>query len=254
MRGLAVFPCSARDKRPLVPHGFKSASSDPAVIARWEREYPGCLWGAPVPAGVHVVDVDVHHGGDESLARIEAEHGALPATRTTRTRSGGRHLWFATDVELRQTAGVLGAGLDTRASGKGYCIIPPSEGYSWLDDGPIAPAPAWLVALLVPPKPTAQARPVETFGDRNRLSRYAEAALLAECDTVRRCPIGAGLRNKTLHKAACRLGQLVGAGILDKWSAAQALNAATSLPTKEAEATILSGLNWGLNNPRAVAS
>ena len=43
------------------------------------------------------LDVDVSDGkpGAESLAELEATHGALPATVEQITGSGGRHLLFA---------------------------------------------------------------------------------------------------------------------------------------------------------------
>ena len=47
-----VFPVVRDGKRPAVPHGFKSGSRDPVVIANWfEGQYAGCniglVLGAP---------------------------------------------------------------------------------------------------------------------------------------------------------------------------------------------------------------
>jgi hypothetical protein len=79
-------------------------------------------------------------------------------------------------------------------------------------------------------------------------------AIRDECNLVRICPIGAGVRNVTLHRAACRLGQLVGAGLLEEDRAERELLAATSLPEREATATIISGLGWGRDHPRDVTA
>jgi hypothetical protein len=200
-----------------------------------------------------VVDVDPRHGGDESLARLVSDHDRLPATRTTGTRSGGRHLWFGTAEQVRQdqSGQCLGPGLDTRVHGRGYVIVPPSRGYIWLDKRLIAQAPGWLVDRLRAAPPMAVRQPLTT---RHRGSRYVDAAVRDECDSVRTCPIGAGVRNVTLHRAACRLGQLVGAGLLQEDRAKRELLAATSLPEREAAATIISGLGWGRDHPRDVTA
>ena len=39
-----MFPCSARDKRPLTPQGFHDATTDAAQLAEWAERHPGCLW------------------------------------------------------------------------------------------------------------------------------------------------------------------------------------------------------------------
>ncbi len=248
---MKVFPCHVATKAPYTSRGFLSATDDPRVIDRWAWHYPGCLWGFPIPPDVFVVDKDPRHGGDVVLERLEAEHGRLPSTRTTRTRSGGDHTWLgAGGAEIRQTAGLLGPGLDTRTHGRGYVIVPPSAGYSWLSEGPIAPAPAWLVDMLRPVATPVRAITVPS----GRRAGYGEAALRDECQQVAAIPVGAGLRNHGLFVAACRLGELVGAGVLDENRAIEALTAASTLPEREARSTARSGLNRGRLQPRQVAS
>ena len=38
-QGLPVFPCG-KDKKPLTPHGFKDATTDPATIEQCWNRYP----------------------------------------------------------------------------------------------------------------------------------------------------------------------------------------------------------------------
>jgi hypothetical protein len=59
--GLPVFPCRVHNKRPLVAHGFKDASTDGAVIRAWWRRWPIALIGAPTGIKFVVVDIDLQH-------------------------------------------------------------------------------------------------------------------------------------------------------------------------------------------------
>ena len=88
-------------------------------------------------SGLVVLDVDVDKGGEESLRELEAEHGELPTTTIAVTGSGGMHYFFRhPGVEMRNSAGKLGAGLDVRGDG-GYVVAAPSNHasgghYDWL--------------------------------------------------------------------------------------------------------------------------
>src|SRR3954454_3694768 len=72
--------CTRKGKHPLTEHGFKDASTDPDQIRRWWTRCPNANIGGGTGAasGRDVLDVDPRHGGDETLAGLEAEHGALP--------------------------------------------------------------------------------------------------------------------------------------------------------------------------------
>ena len=59
-----------------------------------------------------------------------------------------------------------------------------------------------------------------------------------------------GERNNGLFAASCRVGELVGAGVLDQETAAEALQQATTLPPDEAATTIRNGLSRGMECPR----
>jgi hypothetical protein len=169
------------------------ATTDEATIRKWWGKYPD--YGVSIVAGVisNIVwlDVDPRHGGDETLADLEHEHGALPDTVESLTGGGGRHIGFkmprcghckgsgviaahdgdALDcprcvdgrLVITNDAGKrLGPGLDVRGEG-GQIVAPPSihpetgRAYAWevfnnpLDGAEVADMPAWLVDMLTAP-------------------------------------------------------------------------------------------------------
>ncbi len=124
--------CTSVGKHPRTRHGLHQATTDARTIRGWWRQWPDANVGvrtgaAPAGAGVIVVDIDPAHGGEESLARLEREHGALPATLEAATGGGGRHLWFAhPGITVPNSAGRVGAGIDVRGDG-GYVLVSPSR-------------------------------------------------------------------------------------------------------------------------------
>ncbi|MGD0290114.1 MAG: bifunctional DNA primase/polymerase [Candidatus Binataceae bacterium] len=167
--GFAVFPCKPCGKEPLTPHGFKDATNGPAQIdASWKR-WPSANVSIATGAasGVVVLDVDPRHGGDETLAALEAGHGKLPDAPTVLTGGGGLHQYFKHpgDVIHNSAGTALGPGLDIRGDG-GYVIAPPSihpngKEYLWevssrIDEVPLPELPAWLLELLTRHKPSGK--------------------------------------------------------------------------------------------------
>ena len=157
-RGWPVFPCDG--KRPFTAHGLHDASTDRQEIDRWfTRVWPAANLGlrTGIESGLLVLDVDGEPGAD-TLAALEAEHGELPRTVECLTGGGGRHLYFEhPGVPVRNSAGKLGEGLDTRGDG-GYVVTPPSlhesgQSYEWTaDQAPgdleLAKPPGWLLRAL----------------------------------------------------------------------------------------------------------
>ncbi len=152
--GIPVFPLIPNDKKPLTKHGFKDATTDPEQIKAWWAETPDANIGMPTgkASGIFVLDIDPRHGGDASLQAIIAQYGTLPETQRVRTGGGGEHIYLANpDIQIRNSAGKLGAGLDIRCEG-GYVVVPPSvterEYVDIEPELPIAEAPQWLFALM----------------------------------------------------------------------------------------------------------
>jgi bifunctional DNA primase/polymerase-like protein/primase-like protein len=174
-RGLSVFPlrhiirrddgggficscgaanCHAAGKHPhpnLAPNGCKNATADIAKVDWWWRAAPDANIGIAT-GEIVVIDVDPRHGGDEAFQRIEPR---LPPTWRVHTGGGGLHLYFrnAGNREIRNSAGLIGAGIDVRGVG-GFVVGAGSNHisggvYAWdvdahPDDTPLAPLPDWL--------------------------------------------------------------------------------------------------------------
>ncbi len=160
-QGIPVFPCNTDNKRPLTKHGFKDATTDPEQIRKWWGAWPHVLIGMPTGAasGRLVIDLDRkpgHADGVIEWPKLLAEHDETVETLISETPSTGQH-WVFQNVEgLRCVAlGKLWPGVEIKAEG-GYVILPPSQGYKWLNDNPIIAMPQWLVdgilALRAPPK------------------------------------------------------------------------------------------------------
>jgi hypothetical protein len=170
------YPCGTENKNagkhPCTRHGLKDATTNEQQIHAWATEYPGCNWAVATGLGFGVLDVDGGKGR-ASLAVLEARHGKLPETLTCLTgrEDGGEHRYFACPPghEIRNTAGRLGEGLDTRGAG-GYVLVPCSvhrtgRTYEWENpDARIASAPAWLLDLITGPTPAMGRVPVRQIG------------------------------------------------------------------------------------------
>ena len=102
--GFPLFPCHAKDtivngklkaaKSPITLHGFLDASLDLSQLEEWYKQFPGCAWGSRTRAERGAMDIDPRNGGNESLAKLIAEHGALPTTPKVVTGGGGFHYWL----------------------------------------------------------------------------------------------------------------------------------------------------------------
>jgi len=153
--GLPIFPVR-RDKQPYTPHGFKDATKDESQIVDWWKQWPEAGIGMPTgtPSGRLVVDIDPRNGGDKSLAVLEEQYGALPATLESKTGGGGRHLFFSCrDRSFRKCT--LSPGIDIQSEGA-YVVLPPSSHpsgnrYEWLGNSATIPLepPRWFENLLL---------------------------------------------------------------------------------------------------------
>jgi hypothetical protein len=210
--GWPVFPCKPGQKAPDTAHGFKDATTDPAVIRRWwpSSRNVAIATGAPGP---DVLDVDVKPDGNGFAAFNRLKRaGMLGGARAiVRTPSGGLHVYYAGSGQ--PSGRLVRDFLDFKASG-GYVLAPPSvvsgQPYELLDhrggaDGHLDwAAVRRLLEPALPPR-----RPGRGAGSG---ALVAWVAALAE-----------GNRNAGLFWAACRMAeadspsgdleQLVGAAV-----------------------------------------
>lgn len=194
-QGLAVFPLSPNDKYPIYKGGFKIATTDPKQIGQWWRRNPDANIGiatGQVSGGVFVIDLDVDENkginGYETLRDWERDHKDLPDTANTITGRGGYHLFYRSDRQIKNRAGIL-PGMDIRGDG-GYIVAPPSVHpngtlYEWeqpIEDYGIAEADDQVYELLA------------SGSDSNTNEQFSVPD-----------QIPPGERNHTLYKMACSL-------------------------------------------------
>lgn len=189
-----IFPVKSHDKTPLVKWADE-ATHDIFQIAEWWSKYPDANIGLATGrrSGVFALDVDAGHGGIETLKAHTDKNGQLPKTPTSNTGGGGNHYLFQWDEKynVRNSAGKLGAGLDTRGDG-GYIVVPQSvhpngNRYMWQIENapsktPIAKAPEWLLKMLF----TEQVQPLQTQSDGAYTSGGRNNALTQLAGAMRR--------------------------------------------------------------------
>jgi hypothetical protein len=288
--GFHVFPVAADCRTPIkvegaYENGVHDATSDPDEIRRrWTRHPRANIALACGPrSGVFALDIDAKEGGVdgfESLARLEAEHGPLPATwRSLTPTQPGEHRFFRQPDgwPLRNKVGLRTydskgrvdqkyLGLDIRTDG-GSVALPPSSkpngSYRWVakpSEVPLADAPLWLLKLAMdPPAPAKPDRAPLRRDSAARMARYVEKAIDGECGELSRMGQGTG-RNARLFQAACRLGSLVGANLLPQdlaeaelTQAAQECGLLGEDGHHAVRATIQSGMRKGIAQPREIA-
>ena len=157
-QGFNVFPLTA-DKTPAIKKWQIDATTAAEQVKTWWRAHPAANAGICTTTynGQHlcVIDIDMKHGvnGLDELMRLADEHGGdIPTTRTVSTTTGGMHLYFLAPYPIKNSAGHLAPGIDTRGE-RGYVVAPGSvlNGKSYeLGDpaAPIAELPEWLLQIL----------------------------------------------------------------------------------------------------------
>lgn len=297
-RGWPVFPLVPGTKRPATPDhnvndcdqtnsrcrdghtGWEQrASTNPdRITAAWTRK----PWGIAIacgPAGLIVVDLDrakpgERQHGTQTLAEIEQRHDRkLPDTWTVKTPSGGWHLYYRqpNSVELRNSNKLLGPGIDTRGHG-GYVAAPPTQignnKYETIRSVEPLEIPDWFSEPLqretrAEPLARQQIRPApKPVSLEPRIKRYVNAAINSQLEYLNKAAVGN--RSHTLFQSAVALGQLIGAGLLDRGdaerkledtmqhhvSASADLSSNNRFTMSEARRTIDSGLRRGEHEPR----
>ena len=130
-RGWSVIPMQQRGKRPLVAWlEFQRRLAGPDEIDAWYRRWPDANVGIVTGrvSGLVVVDIDVGHGGAESLVRLENEREPLLPTVEALTGGGGRHFYFSHPGGLVPNRAGIAPGIDVR--GDGGCVVAPPSVHS----------------------------------------------------------------------------------------------------------------------------
>ncbi|MGH9604289.1 MAG: bifunctional DNA primase/polymerase [Terracidiphilus sp.] len=189
-RGWRLLPVKPRGKLPSLKDWPALASSDPAALSRWTREFPACNWGVAMgtASGVFVIDVD-GEAGRASLAHLERQGFTLPSTLTVTTgrADGGEHRYYRmpAGIDVRNDqSGKVGPHIDVRGTG-GFVVCPPSthasgKEYRFVDpDAPIADAPGWVIDRLTAPPEKAAATAGTVTGSVEKGARTKRLVSLA---------------------------------------------------------------------------
>lgn len=157
-------PLPIVDKRCFVKGWPDAECQDEHLQAYWNGLWPDADVAARC-TNLTVVDVDIKpgQGGLRTLLGWRNKFGGMPTTTTVRTRSGGLHYYFKAFEVTRKKFD----GIDIK-TGNAYVGAPPSKGYTWESEAPIAEAPAWLRLLCRPKRSPLLVRQVEQSGDWSR--------------------------------------------------------------------------------------
>jgi hypothetical protein len=144
-----LFPIKPGKKfPPLIRDNLAQASSDPAQLAAWEKQWPGCNWGlSHKKSGVLVADIDVNKAkgkiGDETYLDLDLIYG-WPETEMTTTPSGGFHKIYIGPHIMALGANGIGRDIDS----PNYTLIPGctfDDGTSYVgNDLDAVKCPEWI--------------------------------------------------------------------------------------------------------------
>lgn len=225
-RGVPVFPCRP-NKSPWTKNGFKDASTDHERVRTMFQDRPNALIGMPTgeASGAFVLDIDKRLGCD-GFATLAQLGIALPQAPMVITPSGGIHVYFRHIPGLKNSAGKIGPGIDTRGEG-GYVCVPPSVGYlsqagDFIGQADLSFPPSWA-----------------TGGTVLDMEGAAHGIVEAACNEMRAAREGA--RNHTLNREAFLLTKNPAIWILDPNAVRAALMEAalsTGLPRREIDRTL----------------
>lgn len=132
-KGLKIFPVIENKKEPMIPAWQIECSCDKLQVSYWLENTKNCNWGLPCSQNdLFVLDIDVHN--ENGLANAKKLFNDLGITQLDtlcqKTPSGGLHLIFKSDDELKQVLNTSNSfedykGIDIRTDG--YILIYPSE-------------------------------------------------------------------------------------------------------------------------------
>lgn len=135
---IKIFPVEPNGKKPLIENWQNDCSYDYFQVLYWYINCPDCNWGLPcTPNNLFVLDLDVHdenkNGIDnfceiENILWTEEEYYDIEYMVQT-TPSGGQHLIFKTDEDLKNVSNGSNVfaeypGIDIRTDG--YIVVAPS--------------------------------------------------------------------------------------------------------------------------------
>ena len=137
--GLKIFPVKPNGKTPLIQKWQEECSSDYMQVLYWYETAKDCNWGLPAtPNNLFILDLDVHDPNKNGIENFDKIIDSLHFTddelddwggMEQYTPSGGKHIIFASDDELKNVANGSNVfknypGIDIRTDG--YIVVEPS--------------------------------------------------------------------------------------------------------------------------------
>lgn len=209
-RDWLVFPCHVNGKDPAARSGFNAGTTDLVTIRRWWAKIDYNIGIYCRGSGLFVVDLDSNpERGDPGISTYleliaEYELPELEETYCVNTPHGC-HVYYTTDLPLKQTVSELRPNIDTRSDG--YVLAAGSEvdgvEYEHFGANEPLPIPDFLSAFFAkrpPPTPEQITKRAiyETRADDDQAERAA-VGLVREVENAIE-----GERNTELNWAAFR--------------------------------------------------
>lgn len=133
-RGLKIIPLRANSKLPAIEKWNEQCSCDVKQCLYWFESNHNLNYGLPcIENNLFVLDLDTHKVEENGIDNFDKLCNDLdiekPDTLMQRTKSGGIHIIFQSDDELKQVCGTANAfkdypGIDLRNSN--YIVVEPS--------------------------------------------------------------------------------------------------------------------------------
>lgn len=149
--------CKSVGKHPRTRNGRDDATTDATTIKKWWSQWPSANIGILTGTESGIISLDID--GPAGEAYIEARE--LPDTAEQITGRGRQNIFRRPSEPTKSKTGLFGpdSKIDVKADG-GYIVAPPSlhytgKNYTWelssnpLEGQEIAPAPAWLLDMIV---------------------------------------------------------------------------------------------------------
>lgn len=257
-----VFPVG-QDKAPLTKHGFQDATTHEGLIREWWKKYPQANVALGIPEGLVVLDFDPRNGAPPTHSFRWGDSSPL----AVETPGGGEHLYFRVSPEV-VLAGKWMQGVDVKAGGKGYVLLPPSvnaEGrhYRWVsgdleEDWPIdyylTDLPKWVLNSIRKAEPTYYAEGLADAVSQPTFpwelgTPYGEYGLQQQLGFLAMAQNGE--RNSRLNRVGFRIGQLVAGGELKEAALYEVAKVAEwiGLEREEVGQTLRSSYEAGMQKP-----
>jgi hypothetical protein len=246
--GWEVFPVPPGTKKSHKSEKHSGAkwgkTTDPGEIRRDFRKWPNANVGIAtgVASGFFVIECDTIEGhnvdGLKSIQELEAKHGPLPETRMAISPSGSVHRYYrhpGCGIKIWNSASQFAPGVDIKGDG-GMVIAPPSikpgvGQYRWLNDKPVAEAPAWLIEAASKQKeakkPSSRAPSGERAQAKNDFERRHHLRADIDLDEIEAAlmaiPNDASVNWEEWNRIgmavfAATCGSAAGLAMFDRWS------------------------------------